>query len=196
MMPNDRARPVGDASAIQFDPLDRGAIREMEVRDRIRDPTFGRGREVARAERQERGPDRFVDVPFRLGQARQDAGRLGRQQLALARAEPGAVGTERALDPGPEPGDRRERHEPAQLREVETQRLDDLLDERGAEVDARRGRADSSRSNRTPRCRLVRAPVPGARASSSGASSVAIPTVSAISTNTSGSFGIAGWKNA
>ena len=75
------------------------------------------------------------------------------------------------------PGIGRQRDEPVQLGQVVVQLLDDLLDERGAEVHAREARAGSSRSNRRPRCRRAPDRRRARVSSSSGASSVTMPVV-------------------
>ena len=59
----------------------------MEVRDRIERPAVTRRREVASAERDERGLDRLVGVPFGVGEPGQHAVGRGRQQLALVRTQ-------------------------------------------------------------------------------------------------------------
>ena len=100
-----------------------------------RSAAVDRGRQEARAQRQERGPDRLVDVPVRRrtgGRARAPV----RPAAARARASGDRRRPRARTRATAEAGDRRQRDEPVQLGQVEAQRFDDLLDERGAEVHA------------------------------------------------------------
>ena len=94
------------------------------------------GRGSARTARAARAgsPRRRPTRRRRAGRARAPARRAAARVRGRCSAPPSR---ELALEPRAEAGDRRQRHEPAQLRQVEAQRLDDLFDQRGAEVHAR-----------------------------------------------------------
>ena len=199
MMPNERARPVGDASAMPVDALDgRTVRRDGSSRPDRRCAPSTVDREIPRAQREQRGPDRLVGIPLRRPTAAPARGPARpADSVALARAQRATVGGRAAASThARKSGDRREGHEAAELGEVEAQRFDDLFDERRAEVHA--GQAGLAVRDRIEDRGVgafeveLRAP---ARRAAAGARSRCRRS-SAISTNTSGSSGIAGWKNA